>query len=71
MDPLVYLGVGDEVYLVLDQHHGDVPTLLLHLPPPPPDGQQGGAVCRREGEHTRLGVGDGGRWKKREGGKRG
>ena len=55
-DLLVDLGLGDEVYLVLDEDHGDLPALLLHLPPPLPHGRQGVAVSRGEGHHAGLGA---------------
>ena len=41
---LINLRLRDEVYLVLHQHHGDVPTLILHLLPPPLHSYQGGTV---------------------------
>ena len=55
-DLLVDLGLRDEVYLVLDEDHGDVPALVLDLLPPLPHGRQGVAVSRGEGHHAGLGA---------------
>ena len=55
-DLLVDLGLGDEVYLVLDEDHGDVSALVLHLLPPLPHRRQGVAVSRGEGHHAGLGA---------------
>ena len=55
-DLLVDLGLRDEVYLVLDEDHGDVPALVLDLLPPLPHGRQGVPVSRGEGHHAGLGA---------------
>ena len=55
IDLLIYLGLGYQVYLVLDQDHGDVPALVLHLLPPLPHGQQGVPVRGGEGHDAGLG----------------
>ncbi len=51
----VYLGLMHEVDLVLHEHHGDVPALVLHLPLPLLDGVEGGAVSGGEGNDACLG----------------
>ena len=52
---LIYFRLGYQVNLVLDEDHGDVPALVLHLLPPLPDGQQRVPVRGGEGDDTSLG----------------
>ena len=48
------LGLVEEVNLVLDEDHGHVSALVLHLLLPLPDGLERRPVRRREGHHARL-----------------